>query len=41
LVPHADLDAVRRLPVPDAAQLARYVEDLASELFEAFPLGWR
>jgi hypothetical protein len=41
LVPHADLDVVRRLPVPDAAQLARYVKDLASELFEVFPVGWR
>lgn len=41
LVPHADLDAVRRLPVPDPAQLARYAQALANELFEAFPLGWR
>jgi len=41
LLPHADLDAVRRMPVPDAAQLARYVTDLASELFEAFPVTWR
>jgi len=40
-LPHSDPDAVRRLPVPDAAQLVRYVEDLTSELFEVFPLGWR
>jgi hypothetical protein len=41
LVPHADPDKVRRLPVPDAAQLVRYVQDLARELFEVFPVGWR
>ena len=41
LVPHADRDAVRRMPVPAAVRLARDVEDLASELFEAFPVGWR
>jgi len=41
LVPHADPDAVRLLPIPDAAQLVRYVQDLASELLEVFPLEWR
>ena len=40
-VPSADPDRVRRLPVPDAAQLVRYVQDLSRELFEVFPLGWR
>lgn len=41
LLPSADADAVRCLPVPDTAQLVRYVQDLTSELFELFPLGWR
>jgi hypothetical protein len=39
--PTADPDAVRRLPVPDAAQLARYAQDLVREMLEAFPLSWR
>ena len=41
LLPRSDPDAVRRLPVPDAAPLVRYVQDLTSELFEVFPLRWR
>jgi hypothetical protein len=40
-MPLADPEAVRRLPVLEAAQLVGYVEDLVAEMFEAFPLSWR
>jgi hypothetical protein len=40
-MPHADPEAVRRLPVLEAAQLVGYVEDLVAEMFEAFLLSWR
>jgi hypothetical protein len=39
--PYVDPAAVRRLPMPEAAQLARYAEDLVREMFEAFPPSWR
>jgi hypothetical protein len=37
--PTADPDAVRRLPVPHAAHLVSYAQDLVREMFEAFPLS--
>jgi hypothetical protein len=38
-MPHADPEAVRRLPAPETAQLVGYVEDLVTEMFEAFPFS--
>ncbi|MEV4140775.1 hypothetical protein AB0J72_52495 [Dactylosporangium sp. NPDC049742] len=39
--PRADLEAVRMMPTPAAAALARFVEALAMEVSAAFPLDWR
>lgn len=39
--PHADPESVRDMPVPEAADLVRYVEALQAEVFATFPPTWR